>query len=81
LGSKTTPFWASKRRRFGHFIINFFFKKKKKIKKKKENIKKKKKKRKRKAQWRHCLARAVRGGHTAVACERTTWSRRTAGDR
>jgi hypothetical protein len=39
--SKTTLFWASKQRRFGHFII-IFLKKKKKRKKKKENIKKKK---------------------------------------
>jgi hypothetical protein len=49
LGSKTTLFWASKRRRFDHFIIIFLKKKKKKRKKKKENIKKKRKeKRKRK---------------------------------
>jgi hypothetical protein len=34
LGSKTTLFWASKRRRFGPFIINFFLKKKKKKKRK-----------------------------------------------
>jgi hypothetical protein len=32
LGSKTTPFWASKRRRFDHFIINLKKKEKKKEK-------------------------------------------------
>jgi hypothetical protein len=43
LGSKTTPFWASKRRRFGHFIIIFFKKKKRKEKRKRKILKKKKK--------------------------------------